>query len=88
MKYMIVTPHTEQECLQALDEQLAKGPEVLKKTFYGCKSGDHTGYSLVDVRSEKEARELVPRFLIGTARIVEVDTFTPEMIKSFHTKAA
>jgi hypothetical protein len=88
MKYMIETPHTKEECLQALDEQLAKGPETLKTTFYGCKAGDHTGYALVDVRNEKEARELVPSFLIGKARIFEVDTFTPEMIKAFHTKAA
>jgi hypothetical protein len=88
MKYIIETPHTKQECLQALDEQLAKGPDVLKKTFYGCKAGDHTGYALVDVKSEREARELVPSFLLNKARIIEVDTFTPEMIKSFHTKAA
>ncbi len=88
MKYMIETPHTKEECLRALDEQLAKGPEILKKFYYGCKAGDHTGYALVDVRNEMEARNFVPGFLINKARIVEVDIFTPEVIKSLHTKAA
>ncbi len=88
MKYMIETPHTKEECLRALDEELDKGPEILKKFNYGCMAGDHTGYALVDVKDEAEARKLVPGFLIGKARIVEVTSFTPEVIKSFHAKAA
>ncbi len=88
MKYMIETPHTPQECLRALDEQLAKGPDVLKKFNYGCKAGDHTGYAIVDVKDSREARNLVPGFLLDKARIVEVDIFTPEVIRSLHTKAA
>ena len=88
MKYVIETPHTPQECLRALDEQLAKGPDVLKKFSYGCKAGDHTGYAIVDVMNEGEARSLIPNFLINKARIVAVDIFTPEVIRSLHTKAA
>ena len=88
MKYMIESPHTREECLRALDELLAKGPEVLKKFNFGCKAGDHTGYAIVDVKDSKEARGLVPGFLLSKARIVEVDIFSPEVIKSLHTKAA
>jgi hypothetical protein len=88
MKYMITTPHTKEECLRALDEQLAKGPEILGKFNYGCRAGDHTGYALVEVKNELEARGFVPGFLISKARIVEVDAFTPEVIKSLHAKAA
>ncbi|HYA89005.1 MAG TPA: hypothetical protein VEI57_18355 [Nitrospirota bacterium] len=87
-KYLIESPHTKEECLRALDEVLAKGPEILKKFNYGCVAGDHTGYALVDVRDEKEARDLVPSFLLGKARIIEVAPFTPEVIRSLHTKAA
>jgi hypothetical protein len=35
-----------------------------------------------------EARKLVPIFLINKARIMEVGLFTPEVIRSFHSKAA
>jgi hypothetical protein len=88
MTYLIESPHTKEECLRALDEQLEKGPEVLKKLYFGCNAGDHTGYAIVDAKSEGDARKLVPDFLIGKARIVEIGQFTPEMIRSFHTKAA
>jgi hypothetical protein len=88
MWYMIESRHTPEECLKALDEQLAKGPDVLKKFYYGCKAGDHTGYAIVESKSDMEARKLVPSFLINKARIVEVGMFTPEVIKSLHTKAA
>jgi hypothetical protein len=87
-KYMIEVPHTKEECLRTLDEQLAKGPEILKQFSYGCMAGDHTAYALVDVRDEKDARNLVPTFLLNKARITEVGIFTPEAIRSFHTKAA
>ncbi len=88
MMYLIETPHTKEECLRALDEELAKGPDILKKFYYGCSTGDHTGYAIVDVKNNAEARNLVPNFLINKARIVEVGQFTPDMIRSFHTKAA
>jgi hypothetical protein len=88
MKYVIEVPHTPEECLKALDEELAKGPEILKKFNWGCKAGDHTGYAIVDVMNEGEARSIVPSFLLNKARIVPVDIFTPELIKSFHAKAA
>ncbi len=88
MSYLIETPHTKEECLKALDEQLEKGQDVLNKFYYGCAAGDHTGYAIVDAKNESDARKLVPSFLIDKARIVEVGLFTPEMIRSFHAKAA
>ncbi len=88
MTYLVVSPHTKEECLRALDEELAKGPDMLKKVYFGCNAGDHTGYAIVDVKSEAEARKLVPDFLINKARIVQLGQFTPEMIRSFHEKAA
>ncbi|MBI5419051.1 MAG: hypothetical protein HZA60_03085 [Deltaproteobacteria bacterium] len=83
-RYLIESPHTKEECLQALDEILARGPGELAKYDFGCMSGDHTGYVIVEVGSESEARGLVPSFLRGKARIVKLDKFTPEQIKSFH----
>lgn len=88
MRYMIQASHTTEECLRALDEQFGKGPEILSKFSYGCKAGDHTGYAIVDAKNDMEARNLVPGFLVNKARIIPVDVFTPEVIKSFHVKAA
>ncbi len=88
MKFMIESPHSEMECLRVLDEHLAKGPEILKIFSYGCMSGDHTAYALVDLNNVGEARSLVPAFLLSKARIVEVGIFTPEVVKSLHAPKA
>ncbi len=87
-RYLIESPHSAEDCLRALDEELAKGPAVLEKFEYGCMAGDHTGYAIVDAMSREDAVKLVPAFLQNRARIVEVGKFTPDMIRSFHTKAA
>jgi hypothetical protein len=87
-RYMITSPHTQEECLRALDEELAKGRDILEKFDFGCKAGDHTAYAIVDVNSKNDALNLVPTFLQGKAHIVEIGKITPEMINFFHTKAA
>jgi hypothetical protein len=87
-RYLITSPHTKEECLRALDEELVKGIDILGKFDYGCMAGDHTGYAIVDVNSKNDALNFVPTFLQSKARIVEIGKVTPEMIKSFHTKAA
>jgi hypothetical protein len=88
-RYMIQSPHKPEECLKALDEELAKGKDILDKIEFGCKAGDHTGYAIVDAPTKNDAlNRYVPSFLQNRARVVEVGKFTPEMIKSFHEKAA
>ncbi len=87
-KYFVESKHTQEECLRALDEILAKGPEVLSKVEWGCMAGDHTAYSIVEARSETDAVADIPTFLRGKARVVKLNKFTPEQIKSFHQKSA
>ena len=87
-RYLVETPHKPEECLRALDEELAKGPEVLGRFDYGCMAGDHTGYAIIDAKTREEAAKIVPTFLQTSARIVEVGKFTPDMIRTFHAKAA
>jgi hypothetical protein len=87
-RYLIESPHTTEECLRALDEILAGGPGALAKYDFGCMSGDHTGYCIVEAGSESDARNAVPSFLRSKTRIVKVDKFTPEQIKSFHQMKA
>jgi hypothetical protein len=83
-QYLIESSHTKEECLKALDETLAKGPEVLGRFEYGCMAGDHRGWATVEAGSENQAREYVPSFLRSKARVIQVGRFTPEQIRSFH----
>ena len=86
--YHLESPHTDAECLRALDEISAgtRGPELLKKMQFGCMSGVHTGWAVVDAESETAALSLLPAFLRGRAKAVKVGQFTPEQIKGFHKK--
>ena len=87
-RYLIETPHKAEDCLKALDEELAKGPQVLGKFEYGCMAGDHTGYAIINAKTREDALKLVPGFLQSSAKVVEVAKFTPAMIRSVHQKAA
>ncbi len=84
MKYLLETPHTKEECLRELDEVLGEGKEVLNEFYWGCKAGDHTGYAIVEGRNESEIKGMVPEFLRGKAKIVELTKFTPEQIRALH----
>jgi hypothetical protein len=87
-RYMIESPHKPEECLKALDEELVKGTDVLEKFDFGCKTGDHTAYAIVDANTRDDALRLVPSFLRSGAKVLEVGKITPDMIRAFHTKAA
>jgi|DewCreStandDraft_1066081.scaffolds.fasta_scaffold00391_23 hypothetical protein len=83
-RYLIESPHTPQECLQALDEVLAQGSEMLARYQWGCAAGEHTGWAIVEAGSKEEALRMVPALVRSKARIVALNTFTPEQIRSFH----
>ena len=87
-KYQLESPHTDAECLRALDEISAgaRGPELLKKMHFGCMVGVHTGWAVVDADSEAAARDWLPKFLRSRAKVVKVSQFTPGQIKGLHKK--
>jgi hypothetical protein len=79
-KFQIVSPHLPSECLQAMDEILARNPEFLEEAWNGCDVGDHTIYAVVDADAAEEARERIPAFIRRKTRVVEVKQVTPEQI--------
>ena len=83
-QYMIESPHTEEECLRALDQLVDKEPALLRDSWFGCMAGDHTEYATVEAGSEMDAREMLPDFLRDKARVVEVTKLTPEQVREFH----
>jgi hypothetical protein len=84
MKYLVESPHTQAECLKELDDVAAKGSDVLGKFSWGCMTGEHTGYAILEARDETEARSFVPEIVRGKARVHPVSTFTPKDIEKFH----
>ncbi len=85
-KYLIESPHTNQGCLEALDEMLVNDPKLLAKFNWGCSAGYHTGWAIVEAENEAGARAILPISLRSQARIFVVDEFTPEDIRLKHQK--
>ncbi len=85
-KFIIMSSHTPEQCLKALDEVNAQGPKALSKYDWGCMSGDHTGYMEVSAANEKDALNMVPASMRGSAKVVKLNKFTPVQIKAFHEK--
>ena len=83
-QYLIESPHTDEECVKRLDELAASGSDMLDKFVFGCMSGQHTGWALVEASSESEAMGMVPSGARSRAHVTKVDKFTPEQIKAFH----
>lgn len=86
MKYLVESPHTKEECLRELDGIAAKGSDVLGKFNWACRSGEHTGYAILEAKDEADARSVVPEIVRGKARVHPVDTFTPREVERLHTR--
>jgi len=84
--YMIETSHTKEECLKALDAMMEHNPKNLDKFNWGCSTGVHTGWAMMEANDETEARNILPQSLQEKARITKVEVFTPQEIKSWHEK--
>jgi len=86
-RFLIQAPHTPENCLEALDELLARGPHLLGSYDFGCAVGDHSNHmccTLLEAHDEAAARSSLPGILGATAIVTEVGKFTPEQVRSFH----
>ena len=82
MTYLIEAPHSPDECAQAMDEALAKGPRFLAQFDWGCVEGEHTGWATVEADNESDARSMVPAVARSKARVVRVGKATPDLINA------
>jgi len=83
-RWLIVTSHTPEKCLADLDAVMASKPEMLDRIEWGCKGGDHTGYVIVEAGNEQAARQMLPTPMQATARVIKLNRFTADEIRSFH----
>lgn len=82
--YLIKFPHSAENCLATLDKISKDSPELLNKIEWGCKSGDHTGYMIVDSKNEVSALQMIPSSLRSEAKAEKLDKFTMAEIKALH----
>jgi len=85
-EYLVISPHTPDQCLTVLDDVSALGKDVLAKYDWGCLYGDHTGYIKVQAANEEEALKVVPEAIRPQAHAYRVGKFTRDQIAMIHKK--
>lgn len=84
--FLVMVPHNDKECMAALDDMKAQGDAQLKNFYFGCASGDHTGYAILKGKDEGEIRDMLPASMKVNAKIIAVTQFTKEQIETMHKK--
>ena len=83
-RYLIETPHREQDCLNLL--QLLHAQGYLAHFDWGCMNGVHSGWAIIEAEVEAQARHAVPPLVRAQARVVRLNKFDPTMVTAMHQK--
>jgi hypothetical protein len=83
-KFLVVSNHTGDDCIKALQETLAIG--YLTHFEWGCKDGVHTGWAMLEAESKTQAIMSVPTFLRNEAKVILLTQFDPDKVRRMHTK--
>ena len=81
-RFLIETPHGEQDCLSVV--QLLNAQGYRKHFNWGCPSGVHTGCAILEADNQVEARLVVPPLARGQARVLKVSELDPESLTQLH----
>ena len=81
-RFLIEVPHEAEmvACARVVQAFLSSGSHFLAQADWGCKSGNHSAWMIVDVESQEDARSIVPLPFRPQARIIGLNTFTMDEI--------
>lgn len=80
--FLIISPHTEGECLSVMDE--VNKTKQLGEWNWGCASGNHTAYRIVHAADEQAALAMVPENVRAKAQAFKVGKMTPAQLEAAH----
>jgi len=81
-RFLVESPHELEDCVIILQQIKAMG--YLHNFDWGCEAGEHTGWAIVEVENEEQARLVVPPLVRDQAHIVKLTKFSSEKVDSFH----
>lgn len=81
-KYIVISNHTREKCVKALQETLAIG--YLTHFQWGCKDNVHTGWAIIEAEDKAQAMMSVPTFLREEAKVVLLTEYDPEKVRKMH----
>jgi len=83
-QYIVISNHTGEDCVKALQETLAIG--YLTHFHWGCKDNVHTGWAILEAESKAEAIMSVPTFLRSSATVVLLTKYDPDKVRRMHPR--
>lgn len=81
-RYLVISPHTEGDCKQALKEVNAIG--YITHFDWGCADGDHTGWVVIEAENTQQALLVVPAMQRHKAKAVKLVKFSPTDVVNMH----
>ena len=81
-RFLVISPHTEKECAQALKQTLYAG--FITHFDWGCAQGEHSGYAIIEAHDAKEASLVLPPIQRMTAKVIRLQKYSPEEIQDMH----
>ena len=80
-QFLIVSPHTEEDCSKVVKLTLAIG--YLTHFHWGCKVGEHTAWAIIEAENEKEALLSVPTVIRDKSRAIQIVQFNPNDVQGW-----
>ena len=81
-RYLIETPHSAEECQRLINEIYAMG--YLANFDWGCKSGVHCGWAILEADREDQVRLAVPPLVRGKARVIQLNKYRRGTVEPLH----
>ena len=87
-RYLIEISHDDEHdaCVKALHAIMQYGSHFFTQADWGCKSGVHSGWLIVECDDCDQALQMLPPDYRQNARVVELNRFTKEQIASLITE--
>ena len=84
-RYLIEVRHENEHaaCLRALDALERFGSHFVTQAEFGCLDGIHAGWLSCEADSREDALRMVPPAFRASTRVVEVQNFTREQIRTW-----
>ena len=81
-RYIIESPHSAEECSHVVEQVVNLG--YITHYDWGCKSGTHKGWVIIEAENAEEALLSVPSVVRHDAKATKLNKFSPENFDKLH----
>jgi hypothetical protein len=81
-RYLVESKHSAEDCHHVIEQFIYHGHVM--NFNWGCESGEHAGWAMLESENEAEALMTVPPHLRSKARAIRLTRFTPDKFQHIH----